>query len=418
MKFFFFLDTKSSANSLFLKITDPINQIDLTCRLAICIEKTDWDVKKQRPKNIYLKKSKKINNQIDELKIVVRQWIKEKNRTNCKVSPDGLSAKIRKIISAEERIYEESSLLYFVQNYIKSRTHLICKTTYKRYKVFHQLIQRFEGYLSERILIKNVDIELINHFCAFCKFEEYSDSTVHRTINFIKTILNFAEHKNIKTHIRQLNNIRREKYKKEFAILTEQEILTIKNTEIPESLQVAKDWLLVSCYTGQRISDFMNFCVDKIIKIKGRYCLNFVQQKTKKEITIPLHPAVINVVKANQNTFPTKIDIQKYNTDIKEIAKISGLKQKIVAKKRIGYRSRLMEVEKWEVITSHIGRRSFATNFYGKIPTALLMEATGHSTEEMFLKYISSINKERIISLSDHFNKVYKEKNIQLDLHN
>ena len=30
--------------------------------------------------------------------------------------------------------------------------------------------------------------------------------------------------------------------------------------------------------------------------------------------------------------------------------------------------------EKWELVTSHIGRRSFATNNYGKIPTSLIRQ--------------------------------------------
>lgn len=58
----------------------------------------------------------------------------------------------------------------------------------------------------------------------------------------------------------------------------------------------------------------------------------------------------------------------------------------------------------------HIGRRSFATNFYGKIPTPLLMEATGHTTENVFLKYINPVDENRVISLSNYFNKIYEEK--------
>ena len=58
--------------------------------------------------------------------------------------------------------------------------------------------------------------------------------------------------------------------------------------------------------------------------------------------------------------------------------------------------------KKWEILSSHIGRRSFATNFYSKIPTALLMEATGHTTENVFLKYINPVDENRVISLSNY----------------
>lgn len=43
---------------------------------------------------------------------------------------------------------------------------------------------------------------------------------------------------------------------------------------------------------------------------------------------------------------------------------------------------------KYEVISSHDLRRSFATNFFGKIPTPVLMQMTGHSKESAFMTNI------------------------------
>ena len=40
------------------------------------------------------------------------------------------------------------------------------------------------------------------------------------------------------------------------------------------------------------------------------------------------------------------------------------------------------------VLTASMGRRSFATNYYGKVPTAYIKTITGHATEAMLLKYI------------------------------
>ena len=43
---------------------------------------------------------------------------------------------------------------------------------------------------------------------------------------------------------------------------------------------------------------------------------------------------------------------------------------------------------KYELITSHNMKRSFATNYFGKIATPILMEITGHSRESTFLEYV------------------------------
>lgn len=108
----------------------------------------------------------------------------------------------------------------------------------------------------------------------------------------------------------------------------------------------------------------------------------------------------------NEGNFPKYLSPHLYNKQIKEIGKLSGITEVLKTRKRKGFRSQVENVEKWEILTSHIGRRSFATNFYGKIPTPLLIHATGHSTEQMFLKYIN--HQQQVISLSEHFERFSK----------
>ena len=51
-------------------------------------------------------------------------------------------------------------------------------------------------------------------------------------------------------------------------------------------------------------------------------------------------------------------------------------------------------------MTSHIIRRSFASNYYGKIETPLLKNITGHSKESTFLTYIGTHqNKDALAGL-------------------
>ncbi|MGF7024901.1 MULTISPECIES: hypothetical protein [Sphingobacterium] len=112
----------------------------------------------------------------------------------------------------------------------------------------------------------------------------------------------------------------------------------------------------------------------------------------------------------NLNVFPEKLTAQKYNLQIKEVAELAGINSLVKVRKRKGFRAVEMFVQKWEAITSHIGRRSFASNFYGKIPTPLLMEATGHSTEQMFHRYISTIDTERTRTLGQYLEDAYNDK--------
>lgn len=409
MTFKFFLSNSGNTRKINLEFTDELNNNSFLVPTPLRISESEWDIEKQRPKNIYIKKHKELNNRINKLKIELKEFYGEclsKKRT---ISSRLLVQTVKNICQSNQSISPEMTLLYFMELYIRTKKELISESTYKRYKVFFNLVQKFEGHTVERLYIKQINSEFIRNFLVFGKEEDYSENTLYRTIHFVKTILNFAERKGIHTSVRELE-VRRERQNKEIITLSESEILKIKYTNVPSRLQDAKDWLMISCYTGQRVSDFMKFTTDKLRDINSKKCLNFVQQKTKKEITIPLHPIVQNIITENSNQFPNFVSVHQYNACIKEIARLAGLNETVSARKRVGHRTKLLKTEKWEVISSHIGRRSFASNFYGKIPTPLLMEATGHSTEVMFLKYINTFDGERMVKLSNYFDKMYEER--------
>jgi len=414
MTFDFYLPKAEQAQNINVTITQEVAvNTDIQkflFKTPLVIEHEHWDEKKQRPTNIYLKKYKKLNTKLNEIKIGINEYIKESNPLKKNISHRALSEKIKKICLEKTTPYSKSSLLFFIQLYLDAKKDLISYSTYKRYMVFFHLIEKFEGFIMERLHVDAIDIKCIKKFIQFGKEEAYSENTIYRSIHFIRTILNFAERKGLRTAVRELE-IRREKQYREVITLNQQEILEIKQTLLPEELHPARDWLIISCYTGQRVSDFMNFSTDQLSQVDGKTCISFTQKKTKKKMILPLHPDVLNVIKRNQDSFPEKIQQQEYNRQIKKIARIAGLNQSINAKKRTGHRAINASLEKWEVISSHIGRRTFATMFYGKIPTPLLMEATGHTTEQMFLQYINTVDKNKIVCLSRHFNKIYmKEK--------
>jgi integrase len=63
-------------------------------------------------------------------------------------------------------------------------------------------------------------------------------------------------------------------------------------------------------------------------------------------------------------------------------------------------RKEIINAPKYAFVTSPIMRRSFASNYYGKIETPLLMNITGHSRESTFLTYIGTHqNKDALADL-------------------
>ena len=407
INFDFTLQNPNPTATIFIRIFDEFQKEHLMkTPLKIC--PSMWDKEKQRPTNIYLKKYKKLNNKLDNLKIALAEYL-ENIKNTMYLSPNRLQQIIKKYSSSSKIGYPKDSLLAHIESYVNSRLHLISSSTSKRYMVFLHLLERFEGNRKRHLLLPEVNANFVKEFLEFGDFEAYNRSTIHRTIYFVRTILNFLEKRGVRTYVYELE-LPREKKTNLFVTLNEDELIRIKRTEVPDDLKAAKDWLIISCYTGQRVSDFMNFNMENMEIIHGKPCMSFVQQKTQKEILLPLHPAALNILAQNANIFPEKLSAHKYNCQIKEVVKLAEINNFVKVRKRSGFRSIEMLVQKWEAIASHIGRRSFASNFYGKIPTSLLMEATGHTTEQMFHRYISTIDTERTRSLGQYFEKSYKDK--------
>ena len=264
-------------------------------------------------------------------------------------------------------------------------------------------MKRYQSSINKTLLITDIDTDFKTFFENYCITQNYAPNTISRTIRFIKTICIHAKSKKENVNP-DLYNIKVKYYKVESIHLTFDELNKIENIEknkLTESLENTKDWLIISCYTGQRVSDFLRFTNDMIRIEDGKSFIEFTQKKTAKIMTVPMHPKVIEILNKRNGMFPYAISDQKYNDYIKDVCEIAEITQMVhgsmkteTAPKSKIYRKETKMFKKCDMVTSHIGRRSFASNFYGTIPTSLLKNITGHSTETMFLTYIGKSNKD------------------------
>lgn len=129
-------------------------------------------------------------------------------------------------------------------------------------------------------------------------------------------------------------------------------------------------------------------------------------------MSIPILPQVQKILDKHAGEFPRKISDQKYNDYIKIVCEKADIKNKITGYKVISdndskeKRRVKGEYPKFELVSSHIGRRSFSTNFYGQIPTSDLMYLTGHTRESNFLRYINKSNSDRAHDIAKRFNSL------------
>lgn len=313
-----------------------------------------------------------------------------------------------------EQIVFPNELVKYVDTYIEFKRSELTPNTIKKFGVIKNKLKRFQEFRKKVILIKDVDLNFKKEFEEYCLSEYYAPNTIARDIRFIKSFCNHARYNGIKTSY-QLEKVKSKYIKVDSIYLTEKEINKIaKKKNLINHLDNARDWLLISCYTGQRVSDFMRFKKEMIRYEQNKEdeikpLIEFTQKKTGKRMTVPLSKKVIKILKKRNGEFPNVVSDQKYNDYVKKVCKKAKIKEKVEGSKKVEvipesgkYRKETGIYEKWELVSSHIGRRSFATNNYGKIPTSFLKYITGHSTESMFLDYIGKSNKDIALELTQY----------------
>jgi len=385
--------------------------LDLKTPTNLHVDPKQWIAETGRIKNIQDNKTL-----IKEVKLLYSSIL---TLLNTKKDSPVTAKELIEIINPSKKLKSENSIPtglvayyeYYIDNLKEQLTlNKVTKSTITKYKVVMKILKRMELHLDETYQVADVDLSFITKFEHFAQeVMLYSPNTIGRAIKFIKTVCRNARINGLSTHL-QLDVIQGYTKKTDFIFLNEEELDKIGKVELKQDyLDNARNWLLISCYTGQRVSDFLRFNRSMIISVKAKSgalveMIEFTQQKTKKIIKLPLSKSLRLILDKNNGSFPRQISDQKYNVYIKEVCKHAGLTDLVEGSKIdiATKRKKTGKYEKWELVTSHIGRRSFASNYYGQIPTPMIMYATGHSTEQMLLKYIGKTNDDNALELAQY----------------
>ena len=311
-----------------------------------------------------------------------------------------------------------TDLVGFLEYYIKVKLDPNKKATIKKYNVLLNKMKRFQKELERTIFISDINEGFQRRFQKYYNEKFYAHNTAQRELNIIKTICRYARIKGIPLH-QEFDMLGMKEDIVDDIYLTFDEIEKIKNAQIEEEyLDNARDWLIISCYTGQRISDFMRFDKSMISEQKGVKLIEFMQKKPikPKYMAIPVFPEVQEILDKRNGEFPRKISDQRYNDYIKIVCEKAGINEMVKGK----IRSNISKDEnnplwrdvegiypKHDLVTSHIGRKSFASNYHGNLELSYIKYITGHSTEKILMdSYMKKKDAQMGIEL---YNKLFKK---------
>jgi hypothetical protein len=252
-----------------------------------------------------------------------------------------------------------------------------------------------------------INLEFHHSFYEFLATHKgYRLNYVGKIIKTLKTFLNEAVERQLTTNIAHKGKrFVAPKEKVSNISLNTQELKSLFNLDLSKEprLEKVRDMFLFGCYNGLRFSDFS--------KIKPQYInlengiIHIPTQKTGEDVSLPILPiakSIINKYKdKTSNNLPPSIANQTFNRYIKEVAmRIPELNEEISVDYHMMGNKVSRTFKKWEKVSSHTARRSFATNLILMgFSAQLIMKITGHRTESAFYTYlkISPVENANII---------------------
>ena len=378
------------------------------CKTGLFINSSDWSSVKGLPKQTSAT-NKNLSLDLNNLEIHILKEVNRANSVGTDIDKEWLETRVNIYFKRENESRTSDYIVDVINSIIKDAANRVnskkklglSKTRVSSYRTLKNSILSF----NKQAKIKDVDVAFGRKFVDFLKSKLlYDESTALKQLSDLKTVCYEAGTLGIDINL-QLSDIKVARPKdKEIIILNKNELKLISESELnSQRLENVRKWLLLGCNLGQRVSDLLEINENNIKDFRSFKVIELIQKKTNKKITVPLLEDTKKII---NNGFPRKISSVKFNKYLKELCEQCGIDKPTRGKKTIIInltkeqkkelnteaktimRKKAGIFPKYELISSHVCRRSFASNLYGELPTPLIMSVTGHSTEKQFHEYI------------------------------
>jgi hypothetical protein len=381
----FFLQSNKSQAGIYVRIRDG-RSVDAKAKTKFVINPLDWSQSKEQPKHLKDEGFKKLNSDLADFK---NRLLSHYNASVINTPID--SNWLKEFINpSKEKEEIPSKLVDYFDYYAMVRKHSVSESTYGKILTNKKFIELFQKHKKTEFYVKDFNEDFVADFKNFSNQKNIAQNTFARKIKFIKTVCYHARSNGVATHY-HLDSIKAKNEKIDVVYLSNEEYDTICNKDFEfDYLNNTRDWLIVCTETAQRVSDFMNFTKDNVRTDGEDAFIDFRQVKTNKQMSVYVTPKLSKLLANNGGDFPRRISAAKFNEYIKKVCELSGLTQPCKGA-LINKTTKVRVVgtyPKYQLISSKIGRKTFATYYFGKLPNELIMAQTGHTTESSFLLYV------------------------------
>jgi len=276
------------------------------------------------------------------------------------------------------------------------------RNSIKVFRAHYSILQRFAKETGE-FTYEDVDWDFRLKLIDWLAKQEYQLAFGNKTLSTLRQFLDRAKRKKYHQNSDYDGKgwtVRAKRARAKPITWNEAELQVLAELPVSGYLAKVRDLCLIGSGTGQRWSDFsryqpQNFYTTDI----GVPVLSIISQKSDMPTKVPLNifPWLIPTLEKYDYHTPL-LSMQKFNEGIKELCKLAGFDSEVL--KIIQYIGRKPRIErlyspKYEEVSSHTCRRSFATNLYRMgYRLSQIMPMTGHATEAQLRQYLGIDEEE------------------------
>lgn len=323
------------------------------------------------------------------LERIARELSKENNNFPLTRIRDQYYKEIGKLEDKTKQTLEEA-----FQDFLKKYRAGWGDNTEKKFTGLFNHLKEFEDTFRIKLSFDMIDEELWFKFRDkyLVAKKKFSNPTSNKYLSCFKQFLRFAVKKGFMSKATDFEDYNYLEEIEPFKIaLKEPEYETMVKIDLSDNprLDKVRDLFVLEMLTGQRYSDIPKILDRNNISDTS---IRFYQQKTKEQVHIPLHPRlkkrIDNLFDKYPSGFPS-ISNQKFNEYLKEICQLCEFNKEHSWITLSGKNRREHTDFRYNLITSHTGRRTFCTLALKRgIEAELIMKVTGHRKYEQFREYV------------------------------
>ena len=248
----------------------------------------------------------------------------------------------------------------------------ICLSVYRRYEMVITLFRSQIDFNNEVSAITNA---VARKFYAFLD-NKYQNSTAVGMKTKFKAFVTFGMD-NDRIKINPFQGLHIEKKQKPIDYLTEDQIRTIIEAEIPnESLSRVRDLFVFQLSSGLSYADLAQFQPEDLQEEDGVFFIRKQRVKTLVPYTAVVFPEGVEVYNKYQGHLPV-ISCQKINTYLKVLGNIVNIPN----------------------LHSHIARHSYCTRLLrANVPIKVISKAAGHTNSSITERYYAHLEDKTVIN--------------------